>query len=100
MFQTAYNAIEEQSLINNWHFEVNMDTGRAGIFSPYISSLGGFWPALQILNGNVLQAERTFAKFEEIWNLFEAIPDLYNIQSKSLLDYGRDFPLRPEMVRK
>jgi hypothetical protein len=100
MFQTAYQAIEEQSLINNWHFEVNMDTGRADIFSPYISSLGGFWPALQILNGNVLQAEKTFSKFEEIWNLFSAIPDLYNMQSKGLLDYGRDFPLRPEMVRK
>ena len=62
--------------------------------------LGAFWPALQVLSGNVLQGQRTFLRFEEIWDKYGAIPDIFDFKKQNLLHYGRDYPLRPEMVRK
>jgi endoplasmic reticulum Man8GlcNAc2 1,2-alpha-mannosidase len=75
-----------------------MNAGKKAIYSLYMSSLGAFWPALQVLSGHVLEAERTFARYEQLWNVFHALPDIYDMRSNGLLGYGRDYPLRPEMV--
>ena len=40
MFQEAYSAIEEHSVVDHWHFEVDMDVGKKSFATPYISSLG------------------------------------------------------------
>ena len=51
-----------------------------------------------MLYGRVADAERTFARFERLWARHRALPDLYDVQSDTLLSYGRDYPLRPEMI--
>lgn len=74
---------------------------RKGKLQPYsyvISSLSAFWPALQVLAGDVTSAIHQFAAFEVIWNKHGALPDMYNLQTGSLYDYGQDYPLRPEMI--
>lgn len=76
-----------------------MYQGASQPYSPVISSLGAFWPALQVLSGRVDEAIKSFDAYQEIWKKYMSIPDMYNLQSNSLFDvYGRDYPLRPEMI--
>jgi hypothetical protein len=74
--------------------------GRAQPHSPtVISALGAFWPALQVLSGRVDEAINSFSAYEDIWNKYFAIPDMYDFHAKApFAVYGRDYPLRPEMI--
>lgn len=76
-----------------------MHYGRRQLYSTIISSLQAFWPGLQSLAGNVEVAINSFDALQKIWHKYEALPDMYSLSSKGLFEvYGRDYPLRPEMI--
>jgi hypothetical protein len=91
-----------------------MHSGKENVFSHFVSALQAFWPTVQVLLGDVAAAEKTFnvrrdgARSSQadiapqallsIWHKYGALPELYDVARGSLIHYGRDYPLRPEMV--
>lgn len=85
-----------------WFLDKNMHKGKKmNHGSPNFSALQAFYPALLVLHGKVDRAVETFNSYLKIWHRFHgALPDIFNLQTNSTaLPYGRDYPLRPEMVR-
>ena len=97
MFDTLYEAVDKHLVMESGFYqEVSMTTGKKR--QSIISSLAAFWPSLQVLRGDVSKAKRCHEAFYSIWKKFDALPDLYNLDSKNLLQYGKDWPLRPELI--
>ena len=96
MFEKAYDAVNTYIIDGTKYREVSMSNGNK--YQSITSSLAAFWPALQVLKGDIDGGKETFKGFYELWTKFNAIPDLYNLDSGKLLQYGRDWPLRPEVV--
>ena len=96
MFEKAYDAVNTYIIDGTKYREVSMSNGNK--YQSITSSLAAFWPALQVLKGDIDGGKETFKGFYELWSKFNAIPDLYNLDSGKLLQYGRDWPLRPEVV--
>lgn len=75
-----------------------MSVGMKKPFSYYISALQAFWPTLQILVGDVQEAADYFDSLYRIWSIYGALPDVFDVKANSTIEYGKDSPLRPEMV--
>lgn len=60
MFQEAYYAVQNETLWNGWHVEVNMHAGRRSVHAYTVSSLQAFWPSVQVLAGEIDEAQQTF----------------------------------------
>jgi len=87
-FDTAYAAANRHTTWRGYNVQVHMDHGSAtarptppGGGKPHpshrVSALQGFWPALQVLAGDVGPAERTYGKLVGVWRRFDAMPELY-----------------------
>lgn len=99
MFETAYIAIQQHSNFFHLNYEVDMNLGNKSIHSFIISSLQAFWPGLEVLSGRIELAIKSFDALYNIWEKYEALPDMYNNFDKSLNKvWGRDYPLRPELI--
>eukprot|EP01035_Chromulina_nebulosa_P020775 gene20775-26935_t len=98
IFNVAYSAVQQNLWYQpGYHREVNMRNSSM-LFSNVVSSLQAFWPALQVLHGQLNDAIDTFDGLEDIWDKYKALPDMYDIYNQKLYNYGRDYPLRPEMI--
>jgi hypothetical protein len=97
MFESAYTAVD-MHLIEEGGFyrEAAMSSGAKR--QRVMSSLAAFWPSLQVLKGDVNNAKKTIDAFYSVWQKFNAMPDLYNLDTNKLLHFGKDWPLRPELV--
>ncbi|GJP48025.1 hypothetical protein CLOM_g7266 [Closterium sp. NIES-68] len=96
MFQQAYTATQRYlrtPLPSSWYHDAHMHTG-----SPtyrHFGSLQAFWPALQVLAGDVAAANATHRQFFSVWEKFGLLPERF------LFDMGvphpteRYYPLRP-----
>ena len=100
MFDITYNAIEKHvNFNNNTYIEVDMVEGRKKPVNLLLSSLSAFWPALQVIAGKISSARKSFEVFRHYYKKFSVgLPDLYDIGSDSLLEYGRGNINRPEMI--
>ncbi|CAI5461801.1 unnamed protein product [Closterium sp. Yama58-4] len=99
MFQAAYTATQRYLRTphpSSWYHDAHMHTG-----SPtyrQFASLQAFWPALQVLAGDVAAANATHRQFFSVWEKFGLLPERY------LFDMGvphpteRYYPLRPELA--
>ncbi|GJP49467.1 hypothetical protein CLOM_g8666 [Closterium sp. NIES-68] len=99
MFQQAYTATQRYlrtPLPSSWYHDAHMHTG-----SPtyrHFGSLQAFWPALQVLAGDVAAANATHRQFFSVWEKFGLLPERF------LFDMGvphpteRYYPLRPELA--
>ncbi|CAI7748696.1 unnamed protein product [Closterium sp. NIES-53] len=99
MFQAAYTATQRYLRTphpSSWYHDAHMHTG-----SPtyrQFASLQAFWPALQVLAGDVAAANATHRQFFTVWEKFGLLPERY------LFDMGvphpteRYYPLRPELA--
>ena len=75
-----------------------MNKGKRKIRSYYVSSLGAFWPALQVLAGDIEHAEASHGAFHSIWKQFSAMPELFDLSNQKTINLGKDWPLRPELL--
>uniref|UniRef100_A0A7S3K5T7 alpha-1,2-Mannosidase n=1 Tax=Aureoumbra lagunensis TaxID=44058 RepID=A0A7S3K5T7_9STRA len=106
--EIAYLAIEaadNQTTIRDkngheWNGVIDFNTG--DLLSIRISALQAFWPSLLIFQNSeqqkLEQAQRKFSAFYALWLEFQALPDVFDLATRNLIHYGRDSPLRPELI--
>ena len=63
-----------------------MVKGKWRPYSFYVSSLQAFWPALQVLAGELPAARASFRAFHALWRHYEALPEIFDVKSRSLLN--------------
>lgn len=99
MFAIARRAANEHLLTaKGLHGEVDMNAGKSSRRHPYVSALQAFWPALEVLAGDIARAEQLYFPLFEVWSNYEALPDVWDVAAKRPLRYARDSPLRPELI--
>jgi hypothetical protein len=76
-FNQAYTAVEKHTRMEGYYREVDMNTKQ--LFTNYVSALGAFWPALQVLHGDISGGIQTFKQFEGLWDVYGSLPDIYNL---------------------
>ena len=96
MFQQAYGAAKSFLQRDPWFCDVNMDTGL--LVWPVYNSLQSFWPALEVLAGNVVDARRTHEAYYGVWRKFGYTPEGFNLAEGRVNDGQKGYPLRPELI--
>ncbi len=61
-------------------------------------SLQAFWPALQVLAGDVEEAIETHDAFFSLWTQFGFLPESYLLASRTVHPSMKYYPLRPELA--
>ena len=98
-FEESYRAIMYHTLVGEGvNLDVDMNRGNRRATSSIISGLSGFWPALQVLAGDIASAKSTFTFFHSIWSKFGALPDVFDLETNTVRDYSVDSPNRPELL--
>lgn len=102
IFAEAYSAAQAQLALSpalngfNWHVDVHMTTGR--VLHPYVSSLAAFWPGMQVLIGQVKEAEKLHGDWAVAWERFKWIPEMFHLQLQQFHPTMTSYPLRPELA--
>ena len=96
MFQEAMSSLRRnlRSATPGVYLNVHMSTRQ--VYNYWVDSLQAYMPALLTLAGAVHEAVRMHALFEMIWRKYSAMPERFNIMTKSP-DVGV-YPLRPELA--
>jgi hypothetical protein len=89
-------AIEKHNKRGGWYLEVNMHSGE--LTNDNIDSLQAFWPAVQVLCGDINSAIETHNKLHIVSKSLGFLPEAYSIKSSAPLAYGVNYPLRPECM--
>eukprot|EP00750_Incisomonas_marina_P018678 INCI3118.2.p1 GENE.INCI3118.2~~INCI3118.2.p1 ORF type:complete len:786 (+),score=106.15 INCI3118.2:257-2614(+) len=98
MWLKSLQALDSHSAYGPWHAEVDMSAGRSSIRPLVVSSLQAFWPALLVLAGDIDQAQLTFKGYYDLWNVYGSLPEGYQVKAGTPLSFGKDYPLRPELI--
>eukprot|EP01083_Nonionella_stella_P213128 768926_1 len=96
MFEKSYVAVMKYIQKDFWYKDVRMSSGRSVHFQ--FNSLQAFWPALQVLHGEIADAEETFDNFFSLWEKFGALPERYYLHSNTVHGSQVHYPLRPELI--
>eukprot|EP00249_Psilotum_nudum_P014898 c25057_g1_i2 orf=71-1792(-) len=96
MFHHAYLAVQQYFRHGPWYHEADMRTGRATYWQ--LTSLQAFWPALQVLIGDVAAANATHREFFGVWEKYGVLPERYLLDRGMLHPTERYYPLRPEFA--
>ena len=73
-----------------------MHSGKAEVAA--FDSLQAFWPALQVLAGDVRQAAETQEAFHSLWVRFKVLPERYDVKRATVHSSMSYYPLRPELA--
>ncbi|KAJ1506979.1 ER degradation-enhancing alpha-mannosidase-like protein 2 [Coelomomyces lativittatus] len=95
LFLTAYQAIENFSSMDGWHFDVNMFSGE--IISKSVSSLQAFWAGFQATFGDVYASSNSLKQMIALHKKYPFFPELVGASSFQSLG-NNDYPLRPEFI--
>lgn len=102
MADGAAAAVAEHLDFGGLHLEVSFSGGRSAPREPAtVSALQAFYPGIEVLGGAVRSAQRHLAPLAALWRKYNATPELYHVEvggPPAGLGYGRDAPLRPELV--
>lgn len=96
VFYKAYESVRKYMVHDGWILEVNID--RKVLNSPILSSLAAFWPGIEVTIGHIQPAAELHSLFYSVWAHFSALPDVVNLYDGELFSYGRNYPLRPELI--
>eukprot|EP00878_Enallax_costatus_P019616 GHUV01020699.1.p1 GENE.GHUV01020699.1~~GHUV01020699.1.p1 ORF type:complete len:1177 (+),score=371.08 GHUV01020699.1:336-3866(+) len=77
-------------------FDVHMDSGR--LLKPWVSSLGAFWPAMQVLAGQRDDATRLHSNFTAAWTTWGWLPELFGADLSAVHPEDPGYNLRPEHI--
>ncbi|SCU83482.1 LAMI_0C03400g1_1 [Lachancea mirantina] len=78
IWDKSYYALHVHAKGDWLYANVNVDWGQA--VSTWIDSLGAFFPGLQVLAGDVQDAQYKHLMFLKLWNTFGGIPERWNFQ--------------------
>lgn len=96
MFRQSYTAITTYLYKRPWYLDAEMWTGHA--LSVRYSSLAAFWPAVQVLYGDVSDAVETTRAHYSVWRRYGCLPEGYNVLDEMPYPGQINYPLRPELV--
>ncbi|KAI8911073.1 glycoside hydrolase [Gorgonomyces haynaldii] len=96
MFQTSYKSILKNVRYSDGFIYKNVDMFTGNLLVTWIDSLAAFFPGLQVLGGDVINAVRPHHLYYTIWKRYKALPERFDFRTKtpSLVYY----PLRPELI--
>ena len=75
-----------------------MHVGYGGSRQPFVSALQAFWPGMEALAGNSMNASRQLRPLLQLWRRYQALPEMFDVSSMSPIHYAKDAPLRPELI--
>ena len=96
MFQSAYDAVRTYLTHGAFQLDVDMKTGNTKHYR--VSSLQAFWPGVQAMVGDILEAKQTHVAFLEVWHKFGVLPEGYDLSDQRVIHFAKYYPLRPELV--
>ncbi|SCU80580.1 LANO_0B00606g1_1 [Lachancea nothofagi CBS 11611] len=103
VWQSSYYALRKHSK-DDWFF-ANVDLSRGQVVYPWIDSLSAFFPGLQVLAGDVQDAQQKHLLFLKLWNNYAGIPERWVFQPQTADTLANIsevplpwYPLRPEFV--
>eukprot|EP00884_Botryococcus_braunii_P011977 jgi/Botrbrau1/20780/Bobra.0156s0011.2 len=76
--------------------DVTIDAAR--LARPWVSSLGAFWPGMQVLAGQVGDAKALHGNWTLAWTRFAGLPELFDVSITQRHPIQRGYPLRPELM--
>lgn len=79
-----------------WRIDADMHTGAR--VSPWISSLGAFFPGLQALAGQRADAAAAHADWAAAWARFGGLPEMLDAGGTTRHPGAAAYPLRPELA--
>jgi Glycosyl hydrolase family 47/PA domain/Glucosidase II beta subunit-like protein len=101
MFETSYASVERHHNRDGWYFDVSMQN--AAMSRDWVDSLQAFWPAMQVLHGDVRKAAAMHAKLWDVWKHWGLLPEAFSPHSHlqnrpkyAVVQPG--YPLRPEVA--
>ena len=96
IWNASYHAALTHLRVGPWYGESNMHAGRAEAAA--FDSLQAFWPALQVLAGDVVSAAATQEAFHSLWTRFRVLPERYDVGRSAVHASMSYYPLRPELA--
>lgn len=96
IWNASYTAALTHLRVGPWYGEINMHAGKAEAAS--FDALQAFWPALQVLAGDVSAAAVTQDAFHSLWRRFRVLPERYDVGRSAVLTHMAYYPLRPELA--
>lgn len=96
MFQQSYKAITTYLYKRPWYLDAEMWAGH--ISSVRHSSLAAFWPAVQVLYGQIPDAIETTRAHYSVWRKYGCLPEGYNVVNEMPYPGQINYPLRPELA--
>ena len=96
MFNTTYSAVIRYLKHGPWYIESDMNTAIPSHLQ--FQSLHAFWPGLQTLHGDMIQARETYQTFYLLWQKYQALPERFILNTQSVHSSERYYPLRPELM--
>ena len=96
MWEEAYGAARKYLKHGPWYVQSHMQTGR--MVHEQFESLQAFWPALQVLAGDVEEAIETHDAFFSLWTQFGFLPESFLLASRTVHPSMKYYPLRPELA--
>jgi len=91
MWNASASAVEQ-------HLRADMHKGHRRAERVEFDALQAFWPALQVLAGELRPAAATFEAFHSLWRKFNALPERFDVDRGKLHDTLAYYPLRPELA--
>lgn len=105
IWSEAYYALSAHAEDDWFFYNVYVETGE--IMAPWIDSLGAFFPGVQVLDGEVLDASQKHLIYLKLWNTYGGIPERWIFDSSfktAQYKIAEDtiqlewYPLRPEFI--
>jgi hypothetical protein len=96
MWEEAYGAARKYLKHGPWYVQSHMQTGR--MVHEQFESLQAFWPALQVLAGDIEEAIETHDAFFSLWTQFGFLPESFLLPSRTVHPSMKYYPLRPELA--
>ena len=99
--EVARQAVADHLDFGDIHVEVASSVGRLAPRAPTVlSALQAFYPATEVLAGDVESARKHLVPLVALWAKYKALPELFALEAGMPppgLGYGADSPLRPEL---
>lgn len=83
VWNTAYNALKVNAQ-GDW-FYYNVETQGGQLMTAWIDALGGFFPGLQTLDGDVQDAIPKHLMYMNLWDTFGGIPERWSFEYNKLM---------------
>ena len=93
-FNKHYDAIKRYILEGPLLLNVNMHKPEI-VYRSHLDALSAFWPAIQVLKGDLKSAIEVHEVFYQIIRQHKFLPEAFNSQFKAVWDHH---PIRPEFV--